>query len=155
MILSSKIHYGMFKSAGAKCSHVFSMLSPFGLAALIGVAGVWALETAPSQTVITTNNVIDVNTGSDVDIQIPVVVHSDMRRAVYRMSIADEQGSTVYQFPDREAADPRSLDLRTTPVQLPALKKGLYTLHVQVIYPFNPLKNGNIFMSVATLNVNK
>lgn len=153
MILSSKTNYGSLKYVGHFLDRILALLSPLGLAALVGVAAVWTIEKAPTQTFINTASVMTARTGSDLDIHIPVIVRTEAKRAVYRMWLTDEQGSTAYQFPDQNVSDPRTVDLTGKNVRVPALRQGTYVLHVQVIYTFNPFKNGNIFMTVATLNV--
>ncbi len=154
MILSSKTHNDSLKYVRSVLNHVLALACPLGLAALITVAGVWTFEAAPSQTFINTANVLDVHAGSDLDIDIPVIVHTEAKRAVYRMWLTDEQGLSVYTFPDQNVIDPHRVDLSGKSIRVPSdLRTGTYVLHVQVIYTFNPFKNGNIFMSVATLNV--
>lgn len=152
MISSAAIHSA--KKFSIACHHVLSFLSPLVFAALIGVAGVWAMESAPSQTFINTS-VINVHTGADVSINVPLIIQTDARRALYRIWLSDGDG-IVYQFPDQNVKHPELLDLTNQSIRVPDfLKPGTYTVHVQMIYPFNPFKNGNIFMTIGTLNVVK
>lgn len=152
MISSAAIHSA--KKFSIACHHVLSFLSPLAFAALIGVAGVWAMESAPSQTFINTA-VFDVHTGADVAINVPIIIQTDAKKALYRMWLSDSTG-IVYQFPDQRVQNPKIVDLTTRNVRVPeGIKPGTYTLNVQMIYPFNPFKNGNIFMTVGTLNVVK
>lgn len=112
------------------------------------------MESAPSQTFINTS-VIDVHTGADMVINVPLIIQTDARKALYRVWISDSTG-IVYQFPDQRVSHPELLDLTNESIRIPdSIKPGTYTLHVQMIYPFNPFKNGNIFMTVGTLNVVK
>lgn len=153
MISSAALQHSA-KQISAKCSHLLSVLSPLGLAALIGVAGVWAMESAPSQTFINTT-VLTAHTGADIEFNVPIIVQTDTRKALYRISLSDKDG-VVYQFPDQKVENPKLLDLTAKNIRIPdSIKPGVYTLNVQVIYPFNPFKNGNIFMTVGTLNVIK
>jgi hypothetical protein len=152
-VISSAAVHTVLK-VGTVCNHLLSFIAPVGLAALIGVAGVWAMEGAPSQTFINTS-VINVQSGGNVAINIPVIVKTDARRALYRTWLSDASG-VVYEFPDQEVKNPRLLDLTHQDIQIPpSIAPGTYVLNVQVIYPFNPFKNGNIFMTVATLNVDR
>ncbi len=153
MILSLKPHYALLKRTGGAANKLLSMLSLMGFVVLLGVFVVWVVERAPSQSVIATNMVIEVHAGAPQDVQIPVVVKSDIeRRAVYRTALVDGAGSVVYQFPDQVVPDPKFLDLRQKLVQIPGLHVGHYELRVQVIYEFNPIKNGAITMTVATID---
>jgi hypothetical protein len=156
VILSSKTNYGPLKHVGHFLDHLLALLSPLGLAALVGVAAVWAIEKAPTQTFINTASVMTARIGSELNIPIPVIVRTEAKRAVYRMWLTDEQGISVYQFPDQIVDGPSTIDLTNKNIRVPAeLRQGTYVLHVQIIYTFNPFKNGNIFMTVATLNVTR
>jgi hypothetical protein len=153
VILSSKAHYALFKKAGGVANHLLSFVSLLGFVALLGVTSVWIVERAPSQSVIATNNVIEVHAGAPQVVQIPIVVRADVvRRAVYRTILVDRTGTTIYQFPDQAIRDPKNLDLREKSIELPGLHGGRYELRVKVIYQFNPIKNGDITMTVATID---
>jgi hypothetical protein len=135
--------------------HLLSLCSPFVLAALIGCAIVWTLEQAPAQTIVNTASYFSVHSGQNLKLSIPMVVQTEAKRAVYRMYLTDSEGIRAYQFPDQKVADPSRLDLSQHQIQIPtSIRSGVYILHVEVIYPFNPLKNGTILMSVATLTIN-
>jgi hypothetical protein len=154
VILSSKTGYQTFKHVGVVCGHVLSFLSPLGLAALVGIAAVWAVEKAPTQTYVNTGHIVDATSGSYLNLDVPMVVQTAVKRAIYRTYLTDESGAVVYEYPTHRFDDPTTLDLHGQGVLLPrTLKPGTYVLNMQIVYQFNPFKNGNIFMTVATVNI--
>lgn len=154
MILSSKTGYQTFKHVGVLGGRVLSFLSPLGLAALVGMAAVWAVEKAPTQTYVNTGHVVESTAGAYLNLDVPVVIQTSVKRAIYTTYLTDESGATVYEYPTHRFDDPTTLDLHSQGVVLPRnLKPGTYVLNMQIVYQFNPFKNGNIFMTVATVNI--
>lgn len=146
--------YLSFRGVGRFADHFLSLCSPFVFAALIGCGIVWAVEQAPSQTIVSTSSYLQVHTGQKFMLSVPLLVQTPTRRAVYRMWLTDASGDITYQYPDRRVPASHQLDLANRELTVPTfIKSGVYILHVEVIYPFNPLKNGTILMSVATLNI--
>lgn len=112
------------------------------------------MERAPSQTITTTASYFRVHPGQDLNIEVPVIVRTQAQRAVYRMWLTDASGDAAYRYPDQKVPDAGRLDFSQYQISVPTfIKSGVYVLHVEVIYPFNPLKNGTILMSVATLTI--
>lgn len=143
-----------FRSIRLFADHLLSLCSPFVLAALISVGVVWSLERAPSQTIVDTATYFQVHSGQNLNLEIPVIVQTEAHRAVYRMWLTDASGDVAYRYPDQKVRDAQRLDLSNHQITIPTfIKSGVYVLHIEVIYPFNPLKNGTILMSVATLTV--
>jgi hypothetical protein len=144
-----------FRNIQRFADHLLSLSSPFVLAALIGVACVWTLERAPFQTMVNTARYFKVHCGQTLNLQVPVIVETQAHRAVYRTWLTDASGDVAYRYPDQEVPGAGRLDLSKHQINIPTfIKSGVYVLHVEVIYPFNPLKNGTILMSVATLTIN-
>lgn len=144
-----------FRSIRRFADHLLSVCSLFVLSALIGVGAMWSLERAPRQTITTTASYFRVHPGQDLNMEVPVIVlQTQAQRAVYRMWLTDASGDTAYRYPDQKVPDAGRLDLSQHQISVPTfIKSGVYVLHVEVIYPFNPLKNGTILMSVATLTI--
>lgn len=155
MILSSKIqHSDGWKHVTNVCAQVFSSVSVIGMLMLVSVAVVWAFETAPSQTFVNVQNIVHTRVGSRISLSSNIRVHTDATRAVYRMWLSDSSNESVYVFPDRAVIDPTDFILEPDNIRVPpSVKPGEYTLHAEVIYPFNPFKNGSINMSLATLYI--
>jgi hypothetical protein len=143
-----------FKSIRKFADQLLSLCSPFVIAALIGCGIVWSLEQAPSQTIVNTATWLQVRSGQNLQLSVPLIVQTTARREVYRMWLTDEQGDIAYQYPDQKVQNAQHLDLSDKQITIPTfIRSGVYILHVEVIYPFNPLKNGTILMSVATLTI--
>lgn len=155
MILSSKIqHSDGWKHVTGVLMKVYSSASVIALVMLISVSVVWAFEKAPSQTFVNVQNIVHTHVGDRIKLSSNVRVHTDAVRAVYRMWLTDSDNESVYVFPDRAVIDPSDFILEPDNIRVPpGLKPGEYTFHAQVIYPFNPFKNGSINMTLATLYV--
>jgi hypothetical protein len=151
-VISSKFRYQTFRDVGLKFDRILSFLSPFALTALLGIAAVWAVETPPVQASVSTSRV-PIDTHSNSSIRVPLVIQAHARRAVYRMWLTDAQGSTVYRFPSQYFENLSVLDLKHSNLSIPPLDNGVYSLHIEIVYQFNPFKNGRIAMVAATLNV--
>jgi hypothetical protein len=143
-----------FRSVGRFTDHFLSLCSPLVFAALIGCGIVWTVEDAPSQTIVSTTTYVRAHTGQELTLAVPVIVQPKSRRSVYRMWLTSESGAIAYIYPDQQAPSSKRLGTADHQLTIPTfIKSGVYILHVEVIYPFNPLKNGTILMSVATLNI--
>lgn len=156
MILSSKFqHNDGWKHVTNVCAQVFSSVSVLGMVMLISVTVVWALEKAPSQTFVNVQNIIHTHVGDRIGLNSNIRVHTDAKKAVYRMWLTDASGESVYVFPDRAVIDPTDFILEPDNIRVPpSIRPGEYQLRAEVIYPFNPFKNGSINMTLATLYVN-
>lgn len=152
---SSKLHIPTVKRVGAYCDALLSAVSPVFFAILVGTAGVWAFEEAPSQTYIQMNQVIPVQPGQALNLKPPFVAQIQAHQAVYHTWLEDINGDRVYQFPDHDLVNPKVIDLtELKSLTIPkSLKPGTYILQVEALYPFNPFKNGRIWMTVATVIV--
>lgn len=152
MILT-KEHLSL-RSIRRAADHFLALSSPFVLAALVGVGGVWSVERAPAQTIVDTSTYFQVRAGQSLNLDVPVIVQTQAQREMYRTWLTDASGNVAYRFPDQMVQDTTRLDLSKRQLTVPTfIKSGVYVLHVEVIYPFNPLKNGTILMSVATLYI--
>lgn len=141
-----------FRSVGRVADSLLTLCSPFAFAALITCGFVWAVEKAPAQTIVNTASYFQVHSGQNLNLEVPVIVQTQAHRAVYRMWLTDSSGDATYWYPEGKVSDDGRLDLSQHQIIVPAfIKSGVYILHVEVIYPFNPLKSGTILMSVATL----
>lgn len=154
MILSSKVQEDAWKNARAIGSKVYSSVSMLGMVMLVAISVVWTLEKAPSQTFVNVQNVVHTQVGSYLDLTSNIRVRTDASKAVYRLWLTDSSGEAVYVFPDHAITNPTDFILAPDGIRIPpSIKKGEYMLHAQVMYPFNPFKNGNINMTLATLFV--
>lgn len=155
MIHSSKLPYVTIKNVGLRLNGLLSVISPLVIATFVGFASVWAFERAPSQTFIQMDQVIPAHPGDKIHLVAPFVAQIEARKAVYRTWLDNEVGDQVYVFPDHVLENPRIIDLsELQDLTVPAsVKAGTYTLHTEVVYPFNPFKNGKIAISMGSIIV--
>ena len=153
MILSSKTRYETFKHIGCALDSMVSVISPLLFVALIGIASVWAVETPPVQTIINPDQVISTHSQSTIDVPVVISGAQQTKRAVYQMWLTDEHGTMVYVFPSHYVRSLASRNLRGSDIKLPQLDNGTYQLHLEIVYQFNPFKNGSLDMVAATLNI--
>lgn len=120
---------------------------------VVGVAISWAVERPPVQ--VFTNAVTVVpETSGVVDIPASITLHTDTKKAFYRVVIKDQDGEIVYAYPQHWIDNPQDFKLGNQRLALPAsLRPSVYTIHAEVLYQFNPFKTGSVDFELATLNL--
>jgi len=149
-VLSDTINLNSFKTAVKKADQVLTLLSCLAIPALIGGSVVMVLEKAPDQHFVY-NEVIEARAESTIVLDIPLTVRTETKKALYRVFITDNSGSVVYVFPDHLVENPQEFRLSKYKLKLPVLNPGQYKVHTNLIYWFNPFKNGTVEFDVASL----
>lgn len=153
MILSTKLGYETVTKACRWCDHVVSMIAPLFMAVLIGGSAVLVAAKPPEQMFVTTHQSLEVKAGTPFIFSIPIAVHVNAPKAVYRVWLTDASGSVVYHFPDQLVND-SNIDFRNAQLILPTnLKPGRYSVTADIVYPFTPLRNGSMLVKAGTIDV--
>jgi hypothetical protein len=143
------------KQALAFFDGLFTVVSPLMLAGLVCATIVWGFERAPSINYVQTDQTLIASAGESIHLQSTFTTQVDASRVVYHIWIEDQHGDSRYVFPDMLVKDPTDISLAAIgDLSVPtALVPGTYLIQVEAVYPFNPLKNGTIFITAATLVV--
>jgi hypothetical protein len=136
-----------------KLDRVLSIASCLIIPALLGGSIVMFVEQAPEQKFVSEGYVWSTS-NSFIPVSIPVLVETKSRKALYRIFIRDSQGTIVYVYPDQLLSDPSQFSLINQVVQLPTLKPGQYKVGAELIYWFNPFKNGSVEFQLSNLVIN-
>lgn len=144
-----------FNRTGRFLDHAVSIASPFLVFALLGVLVAWTFQREPHEE-LRTNAQMNVQTGGILDLSRFMSFTVPSKRAVLRVWLENEAGSRVYQFPDQTLRDSHKIGSNQLMLDLPAdLPRGQYVVHVEALYPFNPLRNGRITVVAGTLIVSQ
>lgn len=130
---------------------LFLLISAIVIPILIAVAFVWLVQKPPTQ-IFNTNIYIESKPGEIITIPSDIKIHIPAKKAVYRYWITNDKGYVLHRYPDVRI-DEEHINFDTT-LKIPSLQKGNYILHAEVIYPFNPFKNGYITFVLLTLRIN-
>jgi hypothetical protein len=114
------------------------------------VAFVWLVQKPPTQ-IFNTNIYIESKSGESITLPSDIKIHIPAKKAVYRYWITDNDGYIIHNYPDIRVEE-QHINYDTL-LKIPPLKKGKYLLHEEVIYPFNPFKNGYITFTLLTLKI--
>ncbi len=133
---------------------VLSVGSVIVSGALLAFGALWFLQKAPSHEIVYTGTLFVISAGEEIKLDAPVTIRTNSSRAVYHMWLADDSGLTVHVYPDHEVANPSNFTLNQQLVDIPiSMKPGVYTLNAEYLYPFNPLKNADISMNLARVEI--
>lgn len=136
-----------------RLDHLISLASIVVVPTLISVALIWYVERPPYQQ-LHVSNVLEVQTNQVVDLNVPIDLRLETKQAAYYLVLKDVHDTTVYVYPTHYVVKPCDFRVGDLKVQVPpTLKAGSYKLQLTYLYWFNPFKDGQVDMDLATLNV--
>ncbi|QBQ74664.1 hypothetical protein BcepSauron_284 [Burkholderia phage BcepSauron] len=151
--LAGNGHHALF-GFGLWVDQWITRLSPWVMVVLMILACVWIVEPAP-ETTVSIRDTYQVSAGSEVSIHPPLIVESKTeRRAIYNVFLTDAAGNVVYTYPQHMNVEIKGFAFEKIDLVVPNLRPGTYTAHVQMIYKFNPFKNGVVDARIGFLEVN-
>lgn len=138
---------------GKSVDHALTRISPYAMAALLVCAVSWCAQSAP-RTDISVGTLYQVQPGSSIDVSIPVkVAQVNAKEVAYSIFLEDANGNIVYRSGDSMAKH-NALSISAIQVDVPKhLPAGHYHLYAEVVYKFNPFKNGTVSVDLGTLQV--
>lgn len=93
--------------------------------------------------------------GEVSEIKTNLAITTDSKKIMYRMRLVNQQGDTVYTYPDSDITDV-SPKMGNILVQVPTgVKKGEYDLYADVMYAKNPIRSETLKIRVARIVVDE
>lgn len=139
------------RSALKVLDRILSLLSLVAIPLLVSVTIFWMVDRSPTQE-IQSEKIIEATGGTVIDVSSPVAFHVQARKAEYQIYIRDRKGDAVYVYPEHTVQDSK-LNLGDLKIDIPHLAYGQYTVHAQLVYWFNPFKDGRADFELAKLVV--